>query len=136
LDVAARIDEAAHQVNIRDESQGRSPGERRQTMFHAMNRFRIHEAGCAAFETLWRNRRSRLEGTPGFISFELLRGGVDAAAGTRLYISHSRWADRDMFTAWTRSEPFRDAHRQVGLERDIYAAPPQFEGLDVVEGVS
>jgi heme-degrading monooxygenase HmoA len=105
-------------------------------MFHAMNRFRIREAACEAFENLWRNRQSRLEGTPGFLSFELLRGGVDAADGTRLYISHSRWADRDSFAAWTRSQAFRDAHRSAGSERDIYASPPQFEGLEVVDGVS
>jgi heme-degrading monooxygenase HmoA len=101
-------------------------------MFVAMNRFRVAKGAEDAFEALWRGRDSRLAETPGFVSFSLLRG--PARDDHTLYCSHSVWADRDAFAAWTRSEAFREAHRDVGARRALYLGAPDFEGFEAVEG--
>ncbi len=101
-------------------------------MFFAMNRFRVAPGAEAAFEAVWRNRESRLAGTAGFLSFHLLRG--PARGDHVLYCSHSAWASRDAFEAWTRSPAFRDAHRDVGEQKPLYLGPPEFEGFETVEG--
>ena len=102
-------------------------------MFIAMNRFRVKQGSEGAFETMWRERETFLDGVPGFVEFRLLRGpdGEDH----RLYASHSVWSSRDAFEAWTQSEAFRKAHAQAGGSRDIYLGPPQFEGFEVIEGI-
>jgi heme-degrading monooxygenase HmoA len=101
-------------------------------MFVAMNRFRVVRGEEAAFEAVWKGRDSRLAGTPGFLSFRLLRG--PERADHTLYCSHSVWADRDAFTAWTRSEAFRHAHRDVGEQKPLYLGAPEFEGFEAVDG--
>ncbi|MCU0831170.1 MAG: antibiotic biosynthesis monooxygenase [Rhizobiaceae bacterium] len=104
-------------------------------MYVAMNRFQVPLGREEAFEAVWRERRTQLPGTPGFIAFRLLRGSADEAAGVRLYISHSTWEDHARFKAWTVSAAFRAAHRDAGGDRDLYAGPPRFEGFEAVEGV-
>lgn len=101
-------------------------------MFIAMNRFRINKGHEAAFEDVWRNRDSRLDEVPGFRSFHLLKGAFDEAAGTTLYASHTIWASREDFTNWTKSQNFRDAHKNAGSNEGMYAGHPQFEGFEAV----
>ena len=43
-------------------------------------------------------------------------------------------ATKDAFVAWTRSENFRQAHKNAGDNRAMYMGPPKFEGFSVVEG--
>ena len=99
-------------------------------MFIAMNRFQVRTGYAQAFETVWRERDSRLADVSGFVEFRLLKGpeGEDHV----LYASHTVWRSRDDFEAWTRSEAFRDAHRDAGQNKDLYLGHPQFEGFDVV----
>ncbi|HER35092.1 MAG: antibiotic biosynthesis monooxygenase [Halothiobacillaceae bacterium] len=99
-------------------------------MFIAMNRFRIHPGREEAFEAVWRNRDSHLEGVPGFRQFELLRGPTHD--DHTLYASHTLWDSRQAFEDWTRSAAFRAAHANAGAHRDLYLGPPEFEGFDVV----
>jgi heme-degrading monooxygenase HmoA len=99
-------------------------------MFVAMNRFRIAPGREEAFETLWRARDSRLAQVEGFRSFMLLRG--PSQADHTLYVSHSVWADRAAFEAWTRSEHFRHAHASAGDARAMYLGPPKLELLESV----
>lgn len=101
-------------------------------MFIAMNRFRIHKGKEAAFEDVWRNRESRLEDVPGFQSFHLLKGPEGEAHV--LYASHTIWRDEAAFTAWTKSEHFRAAHRNAKSTDELYDGPPVFEGFSPVEG--
>lgn len=101
-------------------------------MFIAMNRFRIHKGKEAAFETVWRNRDSRLADVPGFVEFHLLKGPEEGAH--TLYASHTVWKDEAAFTAWTKSEHFRAAHRGAKSNDDLYDGPPLFEGFTPVEG--
>jgi heme-degrading monooxygenase HmoA len=99
-------------------------------MFIAMNRFRIARGREEVFEDLWRKRDSYLEGVPGFREFHLLKGPqTDAEA---LYASHTVWASRADFEAWTESESFRKAHAQARAPQGTYLGHPQFEGFEVV----
>jgi heme-degrading monooxygenase HmoA len=99
-------------------------------MFVAMNRFRIAPGREDAFEAMWRGRDSRLREVEGFRSFKLLRGPSEA--DHTLYISHSIWADRAAFEAWTRSEQFRHAHASAGDTRGMYLGPPRLELFESV----
>lgn len=101
-------------------------------MFVAMNRFHINKGHEEAFETVWRTRDSHLNTVPGFQSFHLLKGPFDEEAGTTLYASHTIWADRDAFVDWTKSQSFRDAHKNAGNNMGMYAGHPQFEGFEAV----
>ncbi|MBQ0707413.1 MULTISPECIES: antibiotic biosynthesis monooxygenase [unclassified Ochrobactrum] len=103
-------------------------------MFIAMNRFKVRVGSEADFETVWKNRDSRLSELPGFESFHLLRGATNEEEGYTLYASHTVWRDRDDFVAWTKSEQFRDAHRNAGENKPLYLGPPQFEGFSAVLG--
>lgn len=99
-------------------------------MFIAMNRFRIAPGREADFIAVWRQRESHLDGVPGFESFHLLQGPGTAEA--TLFASHTVWASRQAFEDWTRSEAFRRAHGQAGVQRDLYLGPPQLELFDPV----
>jgi len=101
-------------------------------MYVAMNRFRVRAADEAAFEAVWRERKSHLGAVPGFVEFRLLKG--PSADGVTLYASHSIWADEASFRAWTRSEAFRAAHHAVGSTGGLYLEAPAFEGFTSVEG--
>lgn len=102
-------------------------------MFVAMNRFRVSPGSEDDFETVWRNRRSRLEEMDGFVSFNLLRGPTGDSH--TLYASHAIWKDEDSFRAWTKSEQFREAHRSAGGNKPLFMGHPEFEGFTAVEGV-
>lgn len=102
-------------------------------MFVAMNRFRVQLGSEAAFEEVWRSRKSRLGEMEGFVDFHLLRG--PEREDHTLYASHTLWRDRDAFEAWTRSEQFREAHRGAGANKPLYLGHPEFEGFTSVEGI-
>ena len=101
-------------------------------MFVAMNRFKIRPGREQDFETIWRERETFLEELPGFKAFHLLRGPADDEH--TLYASHTVWASRADFEAWTKSEAFRQAHKGAGGHEDIYVGRPSFEGFEEVEG--
>ncbi|WCM86520.1 antibiotic biosynthesis monooxygenase family protein [Acidovorax sp. NCPPB 3576] len=94
-------------------------------MFVAMNRFRIAPGREEAFVEIWRQRDSHLAQVPGFQAFHLLRG--DTTPEHTLFASHTVWASRADFEAWTRSDAFRAAHAGAGQKRDLYLGPPQLE---------
>ena len=101
-------------------------------MFIAMNRFRIVKGHEAAFEKVWADRDSHLDGVPGFKDFKLLRGPEHE--NHTLYASHSVWDSEETFSAWTRSDAFRKAHAQAGDNSALYLGHPEFEGFTVVLG--
>ena len=101
-------------------------------MFIAMNRFRIVPGKEEAFEDLWKTRKSRLYQVPGFVNFLLLKGPKNEE-GT-LYASHTIWKDRADFEVWTKSEHFRQAHKNAGDNRGLYIGHPAFEGFEPVKG--
>jgi heme-degrading monooxygenase HmoA len=100
-------------------------------MFIAMNRFRVAPGNEAAFEALWKARDSHLHTVPGFVEFHLLKG--PAREEHVLYSSHTVWASKADFEAWTKSEAFRMAHRNAGSTKPLYLGPPEFEGFEAVQ---
>lgn len=102
-------------------------------MYLAMNRFKVLPGSEEDFEAVWRNRQTRLDEMEGFVRFNLLRGPTTEEY--TLYASHTIWESEAAFRAWTRSEQFRDAHRNAGQNKPLYLGPPQFEGFTPVEGV-
>ena len=102
-------------------------------MFVAMNRFRVATGNEAAFEEVWRSRKTRLDEMEGFVEFHLLRG--PAREHHTLYASHTVWRDEEAFRAWTTSEQFRAAHRDAGTHKPLYLGHPEFEGFTSVEGL-
>jgi heme-degrading monooxygenase HmoA len=102
-------------------------------MFIAMNRFQVRPGKEDAFETIWKTRNSYLEDVPGFITFHLLRG--PGAEDHTLFATHTVWASRADFEAWTKSEAFRQAHAGAGANKPLYIGPPRFEGFEVVQTV-
>ncbi|WP_339758561.1 antibiotic biosynthesis monooxygenase [uncultured Hoeflea sp.] len=101
-------------------------------MFIAMNRFIINEGFESAFEDVWRNRDSSLKEVPGFQTFHLLKGPKNQESGQTLYASHTVWATHDDFVDWTNSEHFRNAHKNAGNNKGMYAGHPNFEGFEAV----
>jgi heme-degrading monooxygenase HmoA len=102
-------------------------------MFIAMNRFKVLPSAQAEFERVWTTRDSQLGGVPGFIAFHLLRG--PEREDHVLYSSHTLWRSRTDFETWTRSEAFRQAHRDAGSNRPLYLGHPEFEGFEVIQTV-
>ena len=99
-------------------------------MFIAMNRFQIAKGFEEGFEKIWRERNSFLDGVPGFQSFALLKG--PEKADHVLYASHSTWASRSAFTAWTESDNFRKAHAQASAPKGTYLGHPDLETFESV----
>ena len=103
-------------------------------MYIAMNRFKVQDGSEEAFEAVWKNRNSSLAEMAGFREFHLLRGPRNETEGYTLFASHTVWASEADFTAWTRSENFRNAHKGAGTGKVHYLGHPQFEGFSVIEG--
>ncbi len=101
-------------------------------MYIAMNRFRVAKGAETDFEDVWKNRETKLDDMPGFVEFHLLKG-PDRDDHT-LYSSHTLWASEDDFVNWTKSENFRQAHKNAGNNKGLYLGHPEFEGFTVVEG--
>ncbi|HEY9214964.1 MAG TPA: antibiotic biosynthesis monooxygenase [Ancylobacter sp.] len=99
-------------------------------MFLAMNRFKVLSGSEADFETVWRERDSQLMTVPGFVEFSLLRGATKD--DHTLYASHTVWASREAFEAWTKSEAFRASHRNAGGHKPLYLGHPELELFDTV----
>lgn len=101
-------------------------------MYIAMNRFSILKGHEESFETVWRERDSKLGDVPGFQSFHLLKGALNEDMGITLYATHTIWKSQEDFVNWTKSEHFREAHRNAGNNKGMYASHPQFEGFEAV----
>ena len=99
-------------------------------MFIAMNRFKIKCGSEEAFEEMWTNRETFLEGVAGFESFQLLKGSKFSEH--TLFATHTVWASRQSFEDWTRSEAFRKAHVGVGSSKELHQGPPELELFESV----
>ncbi len=99
-------------------------------MFIAMNRFKVNAGKEADFEGIWRSRETYLQEVPGFVEFSLLRNDASDDSGTE-FVSHSTWASKADFEAWTNSESFTRGHAQGSLQ-GVLAGPPQVALYDAV----
>ncbi len=108
-------------------------------MYVAMNRFKVIKGEEGAFEHTWLKRESTLHELNGFIEFHLLKG--PEREDHKLYSSHTLWATKADFIAWTESEQFRAAHRNTGQAgtgqvKPMYLGHPEFEGFDIIQTLS
>ena len=99
-------------------------------MYIAMNRFKIVSGKENIFEKIWKNRDSHLDNVEGFLTFNLIKGEVNN--DYTLYASHSTWSSEEDFVNWTRSQSFREAHKNAGKNSEIYIGHPEFEGFTVI----
>lgn len=99
-------------------------------MYIAMNQFTVSDPRHAEFEEVWKKRERHLQEMQGFVGFKLLKG--EEKEGTRVYISHSSWATKADFLAWTESEQFHKAHRDARTPAGIILGPPRFSGYEVI----
>jgi heme-degrading monooxygenase HmoA len=97
-------------------------------MFIAMNRLKVIKEECKAFEDAWLTRDSRLGEVKGFVAFHLLRG--PEREDHVLYSSHTIWATKEDFSAWTKSGQFRAAHHQADEHKPLTFGHPEFEGFE------
>ncbi|MEM1400227.1 MAG: antibiotic biosynthesis monooxygenase [Pseudomonadota bacterium] len=103
-------------------------------MYIAMNRFRVKKGSESDFEAVWLNREIHIAKEKGFVEFHLLRG--PELDDHTLFASHTIWASEEDFLAWTRSQAFRDAHKDAGQNKPLYIGGPAFEGFKVVQTVN
>lgn len=102
-------------------------------MFIAMNRFRVKKGSETDFEAVWLNREVHINKEEGFLEFHLLKGPENDEH--TLYTSHTVWASEPHFIAWTKSQAFRDAHKDAGQNKPLYIGHPEFEGFNVIQTV-
>jgi len=102
-------------------------------MYLAMNRFTVPHQNADAFEALWLGRESHLNDMEGFVEFHMLRG-PEGEDGSILFASHTIWESEEHFLAWTRSESFRQAHKNAGKEK-LYTGHPKFEGFSAIQTI-
>lgn len=104
--------------------------------FIAMNRFKVRLGSEEDFETIWKERESRLNQMNGFQEFRMLKG--PAQDDHVLYASHVIWETREDFEAWTSSDQFKASHKPSGDNKGARSAmsalmgPPSFEGFETV----
>jgi heme-degrading monooxygenase HmoA len=110
-----------------------APFQQEIAMYIAMNRFKVMKGAESAFEQVWLSRDTHLDRVPGFLEFHLLRG--PDRDDHVLYASHTVWASKAAFTAWTQSEHFRAAHRDAGANKPLYLGHPEFEGFEVIQTI-
>jgi heme-degrading monooxygenase HmoA len=103
-------------------------------MYIAMNRFKVQKGKEEEFENIWKNRNSTLDEMQGFQQFHLLRGAFNEAENYTLFASHTVWASEADFVAWTKSQNFRDSHKNAGTSKLTTYGHPQFEGFAAVVG--
>ncbi len=96
-------------------------------IFVAMNQFQVNPERGAEFEELWRKRESFLHEVPGFVRFALLKADEP---GT--YVSHTTWASRDAFLAWTKSDAFRKGHAQARTPEGVLSGHPKLLTFEAV----
>src|SRR5262249_30577897 len=69
-----------------------------QSMYIAMNRFKVLKDRAKDFENVWFSRESYLHEMAGFVAFHLLKG--PEREDHVLYSSHTVWASYADFEAW------------------------------------
>ncbi len=104
-------------------------------MYLAMNRFKVIKDKASEFEAMWLGRDSELPSLEGFVEFRLLVG--PETEDHILYSSHTFWETEAHFTAWTKSEAFRNAHsrKRSGKAAPMTLGHPSFEGFRTMQTI-
>lgn len=102
-------------------------------MYLAMNRFKVIKEKAKDFEAMWIGRDSELPSLEGFVEFRLLVGPEHE--DHILYSSHTFWKTEEDFTAWTKSDAFRNSHsrKRSGKSEPMTIGHPSFEGFKTIQ---
>ncbi|MGC8500569.1 MAG: antibiotic biosynthesis monooxygenase family protein [Leptospirillia bacterium] len=95
-------------------------------MFVVANRIRVASDHEKAFEERFKNRKGMIDGSPGFIRNLILRP-VDS----EYYSVMTFWESKEAFEAWTRSDSFREAHKERP-PREMFSGPNVLEIHEVI----
>ncbi len=71
-------------------------------MHITMNRFEVENGEEQQFEKSVKEHYEQLKGTPGYLSFHLIRGGTNGTV--TFYSSHTKWNTRQDFLDWSEAE--------------------------------
>lgn len=105
-------------------------------MYLAMNRFKVIKEKAKDFEAMWIGRDSELPSLEGFVEFRLLVGPEQE--DHILYSSHTFWKTEEDFTAWTKSDAFRNSHsrKRSGKSEPMTLGHPSFEGFKTIQPIN
>lgn len=73
-----------------------------------MNAVDVPADRAAEFEERFAKRAGRVQDSPGFEAFELLK----PADGNTRYVVYTRWSSKEAFESWVSSQDFAAGHRQ------------------------
>ena len=91
------------------------------------NRIRVAKGYEKDFEERFRNRRGLVEHSPGFVRNMILKP-VDS----EYYSVMTFWESMDAFTAWTKSDSFREAHSGPRPPKEMFSGPNVLEIHEVI----
>lgn len=98
-------------------------------MIVVTNRIPVAKGQEAAFEARFEGRAGLVEKRPGCRGFQLLRP-IQADA----YLVMTWWDSAADFEAWTKSDEFREAHRNRP-PKELFAGPNVFEMHELIQRV-
>ncbi|MEG3637760.1 antibiotic biosynthesis monooxygenase family protein [Magnetococcus sp. PR-3] len=98
-------------------------------MIVVMNRIPVHKEHHEAFEARFLNRAGLVDKSPGFIRNVILRPSEETS---EYHVVMTFWESQEHFMAWTKSEAFREAHKNAGSTPEIYKGPNVFEMYEAV----
>ncbi|MBF0194678.1 MAG: antibiotic biosynthesis monooxygenase [Magnetococcales bacterium] len=99
-------------------------------MIVVVNRIHVKEEFWDDFETRFKNRAGLVDNSDGFIRNLVMRP-LDKSSN--FHVIMTWWENKEAFTAWTKSDAFKEAHsKHRGSNQDIYAGPNVFEMHEVI----
>lgn len=102
-------------------------------MIIVCNRIPVNMAHSEAFEEAFANRANRVDGMPGFITFQMLRPTAEGDP----YIVQTFWEDKASYEAWVNSDEFNQGHAQSStLPKDVFLGRPKIEVHEVIQSTA
>lgn len=99
-------------------------------MIIVSNRIPVNPDYAEAFETIFEERASLVDGMKGFIAFQLLRPTKSGDP----YVVMTFWESKADFQAWTQSDEFKEGHAKSGtLPPETFTGHPKLEVHEVVQ---
>ncbi len=94
-----------------------------------INAIRVPEGAGAELERRFAARGKEVDGSPGFLGFQLLR----PVKGEDRYFVVTQWETDEAFQAWTASNAFRSEHAKGAATPQGHPARPVATGADLLE---
>jgi heme-degrading monooxygenase HmoA len=98
--------------------------------FVVMNSVDVPLERASEFEERFAKRAGRVQDSPGFEAFELLK----PADGNTKYVVYTRWASKEAFDAWVSSRDFAAGHTQHAQQGPVSTRSETWM-FELLEGV-